>query len=173
MGRRSRKRSSAPADTGEAPSPAETGAPAGEPAPAAAPPPRRARPATRRARIDEAPQAPWHPFPLVELAILAGIILLVLGFVTEGERREVFFLGGLALVGIASLELVIREHFAGYRSHTALLALATAFLVGAPVYVLGGSRPATIAAGVAGGAVAFLLLRAAFARRSGGMSWRA
>ena len=40
----------------------------------------------------ERPKAPWHPFPLVELAVLAGIVLLVLGLInydTDGGRHVV------------------------------------------------------------------------------------
>ena len=162
MGRRSRKRS-APGARVEPPAPAA-------PRPQARPP---GTPVRRRAKLDEAPQAPWHPFPLVELSILAGLILLVAGYLSDGERREILFVGGLALVCLASLELVIREHFAGYRSHSALLALASAFLVGAPVFVLGASRPVTVAVGIGVACIAFFVLRGLFGRRAEGMSWRA
>lgn len=185
MGRRSRKRAGASvhADAGDADGePRVDEVPAGE-APAAEPPPtpsmaaagsrRTTRPPRRRARLDEAPKPPWHPFPLVELSILSGIVLLALGYFSEAGRREVLFIGGLALVCVASLELVIREHFSGYRSHTSLLALASAFLVGAPVYLVTGDRRLTVVVAVAGAGLAFFLLRAAFARRAGGMSWRA
>ena len=66
--------------------------------------------------------APWSPFPLVELCILAGLVLFVAGVLTHGSRGRLLLGFGLTLVSIASLELSIREHFAGYRSHTTLLA---------------------------------------------------
>jgi hypothetical protein len=159
MGRRSRKRGAGPVR------------PAAERPVVAAPP--RQGPVRRRAKLDEAPKAPWHPFPLVELAILAGMILLVVGYLSDGTRREILFVGGLALVCLASLELVVREHFAGYRSHTSLLALATGFLVAAPVYVLGASRPVTVAVGLGVAGLAFWVLRAVFSRQAEGMTWRA
>ena len=139
-------------------------------------PPARHAPATptrRRARIDERPEPPWHPFPLVELAILSGIVLLAIGYFSEGGSREVLFVGGLSLIFLASLELTIREHVTGYRSHTSLLALGAAFLVGAPVYLISDDRRVTVVAAVIGAGVAFFVLRALFARRSGGMTWRA
>src|ERR671934_2533269 len=76
--------------------------------------------------MDEAPKAPWSPFPLVELCILIGLVLMVTGFLSGGNRGGLFVVCGVGLVGVASLELAIREHFAGYRSHTSLLALAAA-----------------------------------------------
>ena len=39
------------------------------PAPAPSAPARRGR--------DERPRAPWHPFPLVELSVLIGLVLLI------------------------------------------------------------------------------------------------
>src|SRR4051812_21192929 len=110
MGRRSRKRS--------APAPPERH----QPPPAAPRPP--AGPMSRRARLDEAPKPPWAPFPLVELCILGGLVLMVVGFVKGGNRGGLLAVCGIGLVGVASLELAIREHLAGYRSHSSLLALA-------------------------------------------------
>src|SRR4051812_24043687 len=122
MGRRSRKRSSTAAEPDEPVSP--------QPARSAAPRPVPARPrtynTTMRAKLEEAPKAPWSPFPLVELCILLGIVLIVWGFLGGGSRRGAMLGCGFALVSLSGLELSIREHFAGYRSHSALLAGAAA-----------------------------------------------
>ncbi len=160
VGRRSRKR--------PLPPPAERR----EPLPG--PSPRRAPPVTgRRARLDEAPKAPWSPFPLVELCILGGLVLMVVGFVHGGNRGGLFVVCGLALVGLASLEVAIREHFAGYRSHSSLLALAGAVLtMGLLGIGLGVARVVAVAAGALVFVVAFLVLRAAFRRRTGGMAFQ-
>src|SRR5215217_1315423 len=103
MGRRSRKRSAA----GDRPR-AEPGAaapPDGTPAkPRVRAPAAPARPLRRHAKLDEAPPAPWHPFPLVELSIFAGLVLVVVAFVSDpGEPRTTLLFGGLALVSLASL----------------------------------------------------------------------
>ena len=75
--------------------------------------------AERRASREERPPAPWGSFPLVEIAVLVGLVMLVVGFV----RQDPLTVGvGLALGSLAGLELSVREHFAGYRSHTTLLA---------------------------------------------------
>jgi hypothetical protein len=146
-----------------------------EPAPAAGPPspPRPPGAPRRRARLDEAPRAPWHPVPLVEIAVLVGLIALAVGFFSEGRRQQVLVTSGVLLASAAGLEISLREHFSGYRSHTALLALAAALGVGVPVGVLLGERLIGIAVAVVAGAAAAVGLRRAFARRAGGLTWRA
>jgi hypothetical protein len=71
------------------------------------------------------------------------------------------------------MEVAIREHLAGYRSHTTLLAGAVFVLVVALLYYAAGQLLA-VALGV--GAVAFVLaflaLRRAFQRASGGLSFK-
>jgi hypothetical protein len=156
-----------------------TGAPAAgttPPAPTAdpaAPAPPAAPPRSRRARLEEAPQAPWSPFPLVELTILGGIVLLILGLVGVASDRIAFIVCGLALVTVASLELSLREHFAGYRSHSSLLSGAAVVLVVAPLASFTGlSRIVLIVIGIVVFAGCFLLLRGAFQRRTGGLGFR-
>jgi hypothetical protein len=147
MGRRTRKRS----------------ATAAAPAPPPAPPPPRARP--QRA----APTPPWAPFPLIELAILIALVLIVAGFLTHGSRGPVVLGCGLGLASLATLELTIREHFAGYRSHASLLAGAGAVGVAAVLYAftrLAQPLPLVIAAAVF--ATLFELLRRAYRRAAAG-----
>jgi hypothetical protein len=90
-----------------------------------------ARRAARRrsADPDVRPPAPWEPFPLIELLVLLALGLLVAGFVIRGHRGTVMIGIGLVLGAVSGLELSIREHFGGYRSHTALLAGAAALTV--------------------------------------------
>ena len=80
------------------------------------------RGAPRRPIEDERPPAPWGSFPLVELVVLVALLMLVAAFFTGGSRSTALLATGLALGSLAGLELSIREHFGGYRSHTALLA---------------------------------------------------
>jgi hypothetical protein len=139
---------------------------------------RTAAPSRRRGRptMDERPPAPWGRFPLVELVVLLALILLPLSFVVGGARGKVMLMGALALGSLAGLELSIREHFAGFRSHTTLLAAACAFAAMAVVFVLGGKSDLTRALLIPVGGliflVAFFIFREAFKRRSGGLGFR-
>jgi hypothetical protein len=120
------------------------------------------------------PQARWSPFPLVELGILLGLVLIVLGFVTGGSSRGAMLAVGFALVTLASLELAIREHFAGYRSHAVLLAGACAVGADALLYFLTPwPQELLLGVGIAIFAAAFWLLRRTFMARSGGWTFRA
>ena len=119
---------------------------------------------------DERPEAPWGKAPLAELAILAGIICLAIGIF--GSHETMIGVGvGLAAVG--GMEVAIREHFAGYRSHTTLLAgfvfvVVVALLVYAADMLLAYALPI----GAVCFAVVFYLARRAFQRASGGLSFR-
>ena len=138
--------------------------------------PKPAAPAPRRPAADEPPPAPWGSFPLVELCVLAAIVMLVLGFfVVGGSRGAILIAAGLALGSIGGLELSIREHFAGYRSHTAVLAGVPALIVLGLLFYLGPSGLPQLARAAIGVAVfvgAALLLTRAFSRRSGGDRYR-
>ena len=107
-----------------------------------------------------------------------SIVLIVGSFVLRGSAGDqtagIMFIAGLLLGTLAGLEVSIREHFAGFRSHSTLLA-------GAP----GSSRspsspsaagevfvPLLLAAGVGVFGIAFWSLREMFRRRSGGVSFR-
>src|SRR3954465_7703346 len=167
MGRRSRKRGTRSAAPAGAPSRAPR-APRSDASssPHAAPPSHRARP-------EEAPKAPWSPFPLVELCILAALVLIVVGLVTHGPRRVALLACGIALASLAGLELAIREHLAGYRSHSALLAGAAAVVVVVPLYLLTGlAQVILLAVGVVVYSLGFLALRRAFQAKTGGIGFR-
>lgn len=68
---------------------------------------------------DSVPPAPWGSFPLMQLAVFAGLVLIVIGVVSSNPTQ---LLIGLGLGSLGGLELSLREHLAGYRSHTTLLA---------------------------------------------------
>lgn len=127
----------------------------------------------RRPRADDRPQAPWGSFPLVELVVLVALVLLVGGFVVSGTQGAVMVGTGLVLGSLAGLELSVREHFAGYRSHTLLLAGAAAVAVLAVLF-FGGLLPplARVAAAAAVFGLAAWWLTGAFRRRSGGYAFR-
>jgi hypothetical protein len=110
----------------------------------------------------------------VELTVLLGIVLIALGFLGVADRRGLFLVCGFALVSLAGLELSLREHFSGYRSHTTLLAGVTAILAGTPLYFLTAlPQEVLLGVGVVVFGLAFWGLRAAFRRRTGGIGFRA
>ena len=76
----------------------------------------------RAAAEDTRPPAPWGSFPLVELCILGGLLLLIAGLVIGGNQGALAVGVGIGLAALGGLELSIREHFGGYRSHSSLLA---------------------------------------------------
>jgi hypothetical protein len=122
-----------------------------------------------------APPAPWGSFPLVEIAVLVGIVILVIGFLSGGASQAILIGTGLVLCSVAGLELAIREHVAGYRSHTLVLAAVPAVAVLAVLFYLapsGLAPPARLAIG----AVVFGLcawgFTILFRNRSGGHSFR-
>lgn len=128
----------------------------------------------RRARMAEAPKAPWSPFPLVELCILFGLILIGIGIFGGASRRALFIACGFALVSLSGLELSVREHFAGFRSHSSLLAGAAAVIADVPLYFLTKlPQEALLGIAVVVFALVFHLLRQAFRRRAGGLGFRA
>lgn len=173
--RRKKRRRSRPADSSPSSgdgADGERGKPAGQPrdAPSTAASARRSA-----AAADQRPPAPWGSFPLIEIAILVGIILLVAGFFVSSDRSGAFILSGLALASIGGLELSIREHFAGYRSHTLLLAGVPAAIVLGLMFFLGPDGLPAIARAAIGAAVfavGALLLTRAFRKRSGGLSFK-
>lgn len=123
-----------------------------------------------KASRDEAPKALWHPLPITELLILVGIVLAVVGLINGSIPTTI---GGLVILGSSSTELAYREHFAGYRSHSAMLASVVA-VVGLTAVAFLGSRIgvsippwllAVVAIGVFGGL--FVVLRRGFRRRTG------
>lgn len=133
-----------------------------------------ARPRPGRPSIDDRPPAPWGSFPLSELVVLLGLALMVWGLLTWENEGNVKFGAGLAIAALAGLELSLREHLAGYRSHSTLIAGATAFAV-VSVLALGPGPNQVwvltlIAAAIFVGA--FFALRELFKRRSGGLGFR-
>ena len=139
------------------------------------PEPARQRDPSRRPRLDERPPPLWAPFPLTELLVLAGIVLMTWGFLEGGgQAANAKLAAGLAVASLAGLELAIREHVTSFRSHTTLLSGATAIAtmlalgLGAGLETLG---PLLIAGALTFGG-AFYGLRQLFKRQSGGVAFR-
>ena len=125
----------------------------------------------RTRTADERPPAPWGSFPLAELTVLAGIVCLAIGVVSKNPTT----IGvGVVLAGLGGLEVSAREHFAGYRSHTTLLA-GTVFVVvtGGLFYLADQILAIALGVGVTAFAASFYALRRAFQKASGGLSFKA
>ena len=135
------------------------------------PPPAAPRPAPLS---DERPKAPWHPFPLVELCVLVGIVLIVLGLIVgfDSDRGQLALVCGVLLASLGGLDTAVREHFNGYKSHSSVLAGLPGVIAAAALFF---ARAPWIAVAVGAALVfglAFWGFRTAFRRRSGGLSFR-
>jgi uncharacterized integral membrane protein len=126
-------------------------------------------PAPRRPD-DGRPPAPWGSAPLAELVILAGIVALIYGVAAQQPTA----IGvGVALAGLGGMEVAIREHFAGYRSHSTLLAgFVFVFTVGGFFYLANQILAVSLGIGAGAFVIVFFLARRAFQRASGGLSYR-
>jgi hypothetical protein len=110
-------------------------------------------PPSRHRPLDERrPDAPWGSFPLVELVTLVGIVLLILGFfVVKGDQGALMVIVGVALAALAGLELSVREHFAGFRSHTLVLSgFLAAVVLAALFYLAPDDVPIVVRLAIAG-----------------------
>lgn len=96
-------------------------------------------------------------------------------FFASGAAQAVLLGGGLVLASLGGLEVAVREHLGGYRSHTLVLAGVPAVAILAALFYLApSSLPPIARLGV--GAAAFALavwgLTALFKARSGGYAFR-
>jgi hypothetical protein len=134
---------------------------------------RRERPARRRPS-SERPQAPWGSFPLSELVILIGIVVMVWGFLSGEDQGPERVAAGLLIASLGGGELALREHLGGYRSHSALLAGVATFAVVTGIALAFGPVKVWVLllAGAPVFAGAFYAMRELFKRRSGGLGFR-
>jgi hypothetical protein len=122
--------------------------------------------------VGERPQAPWHPLPLSELLILVGAIGTVVGLVLRkgASHGGPPLFAGLGAVLIGTVEVTLREHLSGYRSHTLILTLlpvivfhtAVILIVAALTKVPQALNVGLLLVDVALGTLLFKLLRARF-----------
>jgi len=127
------------------------------------------RGAAQRARR-ERPQAPWHPLPLSELLILVGAIGTVIGLQKGLSHGGGPLLAGLAAVVVGTVEVTLREHLSGFRSHAVLLSLLAAIVLHTAVVLIVAAftrtpralNVALLALDAAVFATVFKLLRARF-----------
>jgi hypothetical protein len=104
------------------------------------------------------------------LTVLAGIVALAIGFFGAGVTVIAL---GVVLAGLGGMATAAVEHFAGYRSHTTLLAGTIFVLVTGGLFYLGGLILAfCLAVGAVAFVASFFALRRAFQRASGGLSFK-
>lgn len=89
---------------------------------------RASAPARRPSRLEvrdgiPRPDAVWAPFPLTEIGMAVGIALFLAGFASGGSRGAWLLTIGIGVLSVVVAELCLREHFAGFRSHSVLLGL--------------------------------------------------
>jgi hypothetical protein len=133
----------------------------------------RAASAAPRRRTSERPAAPWGNFPLSELVIFLGIVLILWG-AARGSGGGEMVAAGLVIASLGGGELALREHLAGYRSHSSVLAGVAAFAV-VTVVALGLGPVKVWVLVLLGAAVfagTFYAMRELFKRRSGGLGFR-
>jgi lysylphosphatidylglycerol synthetase-like protein (DUF2156 family) len=138
----------------------------GRPAGAASPPAPRAAAVRANGRESrEVPRPPWHPFPLVELCVLLGLVLIAVGALSASSARgRALLVGGLVLGSLGGLDTAVREHWAGRRSHAAVLAGLPAILAAVALTLAHPPWPVVVLAAAAVFAVALAALRRRFER---------
>ncbi|HEV2060370.1 MAG TPA: hypothetical protein VGR11_13525, partial [Solirubrobacteraceae bacterium] len=78
------------------------------------------------------PDAIWAPFPLTEIGMGVGLVLFLIGF----TGTPVLLVVGVGVLVVVVAELCLREHFAGFRSHSILLAMLPVTIVHLGLVVL-------------------------------------
>ena len=162
MGRRERRRQRS-RDTTESTTGKPTTSPVAD---------RRKRPPTVKR-----PPAPWGSLPLTEIAVLVAFVGGIAGIIVRGTAGLVMIAGAVALGLLTGLELIWREHFAGYRSHTTLIAAIFGMTFYTALIFLVPGNDGAVSIAKAGASIAvfggtFYYLRVSFKRRSGGRGFR-
>jgi hypothetical protein len=125
------------------------------------------RPPRRDERLEDRPKTPWHPFPLVEIAVFVGLVCIVIGFLRRDDTagRTILALG-FALGALGGLDTAVREHFSGYRSHALVLSAFPAVAVAVVAAFAGVPRWIIPALLIAVFVLAFAALRRVWDRTS-------
>jgi hypothetical protein len=82
------------------------------------------------------PDAVWAPFPLTEIGMAVGLVLFFIGFTSGGAHGAWLLSIGVVVLVVVVAELCLREHFAGFRSHSLLLGLLPVTIVHMSVVLL-------------------------------------
>jgi hypothetical protein len=103
----------------------------------------------------------------VELCVLVGIVLLVLGLISsDTPHGRAMLVAGLALGSLGGLDTAAREHFSGFRSHTLVLAGVPTVFVAGVLYFLQLPWPLVVLGAAVTLAISLRLLWRVFERRA-------
>lgn len=97
------------------------------------------RPRPAGSEVPGRPHALWHPLPLSELLILAGAIGSVIALGSHPASHAALLGASLLAVALGTLEVTLREHLSGFRSHTLLLALIPPIALHTCVILIAGA----------------------------------
>jgi hypothetical protein len=86
--------------------------------------------------VGERPPSPFGGLPVSEVMIAAGLVAMVVWLFFRGSN--VTLIVGIVVMTLGVLEVTAREHFSGYRSHAALLALIPSVAIGVVLVVVSG-----------------------------------
>lgn len=100
--------------------------------------------------------------------MLSAIGLGVAGLIVGGSAGNVLLVGAVLLGSVAGLEVALREHLGGYRSHTVVLSATLAVATMAGMFFARVSRSTMVPIAIAVFVFAFFGLRGLFKKRSGG-----
>jgi len=116
------------------------------------------------------PKPPWAPFPLTEILLGLGLVLFAVGMLSGGGPRSTTLITiGVAILALTVVELCVREHLAGFRSHSLLLAILLVAGLHTLVFVLVTERwrgPLALFVDLAVLGALVLILRSFFAARA-------
>jgi hypothetical protein len=135
-GRSRKRRPNAQSAREPAPSAAASTRPSPRAASSASPSQRAANALGELKATGDRPQAPWHPLPLSELLILVGVIGTVIAWLRGVESNGALLGAGIGAVVIGTIEVTLREHLGGFRSHTLMLSVLPAIVFHTAVVLL-------------------------------------
>lgn len=121
-----------------------------------------------RAERPARPEALWGRLPVSEFVVLVGVVMLGFGL-SRGEADGSGLLkAGVALIGLAAIEVTAREHFGAFKPHALFLALLADLGLAAALGALGGAETARHPIAVAAYAAIFGVLASTLHRTYNG-----
>jgi hypothetical protein len=125
-------------------------------------------PRTRRRRPPEEQASANGDIPIGKPKVKKlriALVMLVLGALNfDSDRGRLLLVFGLALGSLGGLDTAVREHFAGFRSHTTVLSALPAVVTAAALFFVGVPWIVLVAAAALVFAAAFWALLKAYRR---------